>query len=68
LRSWSVERVKRSANSVVHTIAREAILYVINMVLVEETLNCICGIVGREFYVPSRFDEFSIKVLTFVKT
>jgi len=51
LRSWSIGHVK-NANTAAHTIAKYAILCVIDKVWVEETLNCICGIISREFCAP----------------
>jgi hypothetical protein len=48
LTSWSIIHIKRSAYEIVHTIAREAILYVINRVWVEKTPNCISDIVRRQ--------------------
>jgi len=50
MRSWRIEHVKRNVNLVAHTIAKEAILCVIDRVWVEETLNCICSTIFREQY------------------
>jgi hypothetical protein len=42
--------VKQDGNLAAHTIAKKAILCVIDRVWVEETANCICGIMSRELY------------------
>jgi ribonuclease HI len=52
LRSWQINHVKRDANSAAHVLAREAIKNVIDRVWVEETPNCIYGIVLREQFAP----------------
>jgi hypothetical protein len=52
IRSWRIEHVKRNANLVAHTIAKNAILCVIDRVWVEETPNCICGTIFKERYAP----------------
>jgi hypothetical protein len=48
LRSWSIEHVKRDANTIAHTIAKEAISCVIDRVWVEEIPTCIFGIISME--------------------
>ena len=52
LRSWRVKHLKRDANSAAHSLARKAILDVINKVWVKETSSCIYGIVNREQFAP----------------
>jgi hypothetical protein len=49
LRSWRIDHVKRDANTTTHTIAKKAILYVIDRVWVEEISSCICGIIFKKF-------------------
>jgi len=46
LRSWRIDHVKRDANTTTHTIAKKAILYVIDRVWVTEIPNYICGIIS----------------------
>jgi hypothetical protein len=52
LKSWQINHVKRYANSAAHVLAREAIKNVIDRVWVEETPNCIYGIVLGEQFTP----------------
>jgi hypothetical protein len=52
LRSWRVKHLQRDANSAAHSLAKEAILDVIDRVWVKETSSCIYGIANREQFVP----------------
>jgi hypothetical protein len=52
LKSWRIAHVKREANSAAYVLAREAIKCVIDSVWLEQTLNCIYGIVTREKLTP----------------
>lgn len=52
LRLCWVKHVQRDANSASHSLAREAILDVIDRVLVEEASSCIYGIGNREQFAP----------------
>lgn len=45
--------MKRKMNSAAHSHAKEAILDVINKIWVDETLNCIYGIVTRDLFAPN---------------
>lgn len=53
LRSWTIEHIKREANFAAHSLAREAIINVVDKVWIEEISNCIYGIVNREQFAPT---------------
>lgn len=53
LRSWKIDHVKKNANSIAYTLAREAIRSVIDKLWIEEILNCIYGIVIRKQVAPA---------------